>query len=727
MSAERDARRQTAKRSGCCRGDCSPMLRRDSPHDCKNGAPTISPCQDDFARRDNLSAFPSAEDFFLPSAARDCIDSEQEPGDSASKSAINEGCTERSRRNPAVCATNRNDEDEKEHGDEEWIFDGFFDTTSSTELEGLSRSDPAVSGLNWKTDIRDDDEACWAGWYGDAIGPGGDPALKVHHVPVPVKPACLRSVLKAPGSDIQISIRKVLIRMFGGLDWAPLNSIPAHGTNTGNHPSATLLASPLKLPAGMSASIHPDYFDGTLGALPLRRALGDELDGALVRPIGKRNGGGSNSGNGTDQVASVKMGINSAISKASHTRDTDAVTEISVLSAKLRRADTKCAFFDGGTRPCKFQPRLGHPEKDLLNGHVNLALDFKVSHSMLGKSKNCLYEWHAAGQAHEELDQYGQPVKMLSLEIFDVCSVDGAPKGHQVDIRLRPLRCCANWDLIDFLQSFCGNIGTFSKGVEIQAPGVRKVDLKRSGLVVQRGDVHALSLKIDLDTRLVELGAIQRGEVRELLKLFPLEGVELQLQSVRCHGVEGSLFFCEVLQSWVRDITSSQLHKFLAGTGPMRPLSTVGYNAANVVLLPLQEYHEGGRVLHGLKKGAAEFVKSLTLESIHASSKISRRIAASLDCLAERAPSSELRTQPTNLRSGLKQAQESLSAGINTAAQAIIAIPLEGPVKGAIRAVPIAFLAPVIGAAEAASYTLLGMRNAISPDRRHDEERQYNV
>jgi hypothetical protein len=251
--------------------------------------------------------------------------------------------------------------------------------------------------------------------------------------------------------------------------------------------------------------------------------------------------------------------------------------------------------------------------------------------------------------------------------------------------------------------------------------------------LVQRGYVHAFALKIDLDTRLVELGAIQRGEVQELLKLFPLEGVELQLQPVRCECVQGSLFFNEIFPSWVRDITSSQLHKFIAGAGPMRPLSTVGYNAANVVLLPLQEYQEGGRILHGLRKGAAGFVKSLTIESMHASSKISQRVAGSLDCLAEMGPSSRhgsmghiaLRPQPANLQSGLKQAQESLSAGLNTAAHAIIAISLDEPLQGAIRAFPIAFLAPVIGAAEAASYTLLGIRNAMSPDRRYDEERQY--
>lgn len=82
------------------------------------------------------------------------------------------------------------------------------------------------------------------------------------------------------------------------------------------------------------------------------------------------------------------------------------------------------------------------------------------------------------------------------------------------------------------------------------------------------------------------------------------------------------------------------------------------------------------------------------------------------------------------MRESLEHAYDSLSKGLGTAAQTIIAIPLQelersgpkGSVKAVIRALPIAVVSPVVGATEALSYTLLGMRNRLAPDVRREEE-----
>ena len=471
---------------------------------------------------------------------------------------------------------------------------------------------------------------------------------------------------------------------------------------------------PLRVPADMSAMVQHDYFDG---ASPPRRPHGNRLDGPEAGRTEGRAGSLDDTGleGGDDAPA--------ASSVRSRARNTDNVVEISVLAAKVRRTDTSFAWFDA-------TPDLADGAQ--VSSHMNLELDFNVSHCVRGSTQNCLFEWKTARQAREELDQYGRPLKMLNIELFEDSAVDAALSGYRIDVGLRPLRCCASWDLVDFLKLFCSNfVSLAAESVVPVRNGDGMSDI--TGPILLCGDVRGIYLKIDLDTRLAHLDAIRRGDMQELLKLFTLAGVELQLQPVSCRDVELSGFSDIVLQSWLRDITSSQLHKFLAGTGPMRPLSAVGYNAANVVLLPLQQYRQGGRVMHGLRRGAAEFVKSVTLESIHASSKISRYIASSLHYLAETTPARRYdgmtvaSRQPANVRSGLLQAQDSLRAGVNLAAHAVIAIPLEDPVKGAIRAVPIAVLAPVIGAAEAVSYTLLGMRNAMNPDLRHDEERKYKT
>ena len=45
-----------------------------------------------------------------------------------------------------------------------------------------------------------------------------------------------------------------------------------------------------------------------------------------------------------------------------------------------------------------------------------------------------------------------------------------------------------------------------------------------------------------------------------------------------------------------------------------------------------------------------------------------------------------------------------------------------GGVSSVIRAIPIAVLGPAAGAAEAASYAFLGLRNQVDPTRKEDEE-----
>jgi autophagy-related protein 2 len=107
--------------------------------------------------------------------------------------------------------------------------------------------------------------------------------------------------------------------------------------------------------------------------------------------------------------------------------------------------------------------------------------------------------------------------------------------------------------------------------------------------------------------------------------------------------------------------------------------------------------------------------------------------------------------QPQNVREGLHTGYKSLKRNVNSAAQTILAVPMEvyessneasscsysdhcqrvvdilfqGPVRAVIRAVPIAVLRPMIGASEAVSKTLLGLHNTLDPGSRHETETKY--
>uniref|UniRef100_A0A7S2RNH4 Autophagy-related protein 2 n=2 Tax=Rhizochromulina marina TaxID=1034831 RepID=A0A7S2RNH4_9STRA len=219
----------------------------------------------------------------------------------------------------------------------------------------------------------------------------------------------------------------------------------------------------------------------------------------------------------------------------------------------------------------------------------------------------------------------------------------------------------------------------------------------------------------------------------EFLKLWPLSGLEIQLNPVRTtRTIDSNTLAQVVLDSWLDDLVSSQLHKIVTHAGPMRPLAAVGTGAANVVLLPIQRYHRDGKVLWGLKQGAGQLAHSMALEAVQVSADVSSVVANALRRVsaASEDRTSQSSSQPEGLRNGLLRARDSVSRGVATANRELVLVPIEeyrregvgAAVAVAIRALPAAVLAPIVGASEGLSYTLLGLRNYMDPDRRLDDE-----
>eukprot|EP00903_Cladosiphon_okamuranus_P020010 g18380.t1 len=198
-------------------------------------------------------------------------------------------------------------------------------------------------------------------------------------------------------------------------------------------------------------------------------------------------------------------------------------------------------------------------------------------------------------------------------------------------------------------------------------------------------DVGSFKVKIDYQPRAIRVGALQSGDYLELLNLFPLEGVHLTLQKLLLTGVSGWDSVTQLLlQSWVQDIASNQLHKFLAGTTAVRPLVTVGKGVADLVLLPVEQYRRDGRVFRGLRKGTQSFLRAITIETLHTSHRVASYISRTLDdIVTQPGAHASLRgleyydEQPTGVIDSLEHAYDALAKEVQVAAQTIIAIPYE--------------------------------------------------
>ena len=216
---------------------------------------------------------------------------------------------------------------------------------------------------------------------------------------------------------------------------------------------------------------------------------------------------------------------------------------------------------------------------------------------------------------------------------------------------------------------------------------------------------------------------------------------------------------------WTPDVKANQLADVISGVAPIRSIVNVGSGMADLVLLPIAQYKKDKRLVRGMQRGATSFMRSTAMEAI----KLGARLATGTQVILEHAEgmfggntdtrgsiptlevaasgdgqpgdddldsSGELQskyaTQPGNMSEGMRGAYKSLRTNFSSAAQTILAVPMEvhessgdGTLHTVVRAIPIAVLRPMIGASEAVSKTLFGLTNTMDPTMRQDNEAKY--
>lgn len=160
---------------------------------------------------------------------------------------------------------------------------------------------------------------------------------------------------------------------------------------------------------------------------------------------------------------------------------------------------------------------------------------------------------------------------------------------------------------------------------------------------------------------------------------------------------------------WTPDVKANQLADVISGVSPIRSMVNVGSGVADLILLPIEQYRKDGRVARGVQRGTSSFVKSTAMEMM----KLGAKLATGTQVILEKAEGvlgggsrfreeevgevggvgsrplesddegeivdvvSRYANQPTDAREGVQAAYRSLSSNINSAAQTILAVPME--------------------------------------------------
>eukprot|EP00931_Biecheleriopsis_adriatica_P087392 TRINITY_DN61874_c0_g1_i2.p1 TRINITY_DN61874_c0_g1~~TRINITY_DN61874_c0_g1_i2.p1 ORF type:complete len:2376 (-),score=522.53 TRINITY_DN61874_c0_g1_i2:53-7180(-) len=388
---------------------------------------------------------------------------------------------------------------------------------------------------------------------------------------------------------------------------------------------------------------------------------------------------------------------------------------------------------------------------------------------------------------------------------------------YRVDVRLLPLRLTVDQDAVDFLADFIqlcklptyveeeGEIQDFGVPPEAATLGEDMIGVTAASLLHRRDEgvmnaatagsaalffqevnVGGLLLSVDYRAKRLDVEALRRGELWELVNLLPLlEGLQVHFRSVMVKVTTGAdEVLSQVVKAWSADINRTQILRSLTGITPIRSFANIGGGFAEMVLEPLKQYRTGGdadRISRTMLRGVISFLRHVTIESIDLSERVFVGAQAALEFantrlantrFGEGGPSSRALPpalpratsagpdlpddassnlagsssgwlpvergasnflQPDSAAEGLQEARTSLTRGLRNAGPFLVrpvleykrGAPKEQVLRSVVSGIPMCVLRPALGATAAATTALRGVRNSVDPSHRREIVGKY--
>lgn len=251
--------------------------------------------------------------------------------------------------------------------------------------------------------------------------------------------------------------------------------------------------------------------------------------------------------------------------------------------------------------------------------------------------------------------------------------------------------------------------------------------------------VRQWKLKVDYIPQKLDVSALREGSIVELINISPIDGMIILLNQVSVEEVVGlGDVMGGLTGTWLQEIVSTQLHKFLANARPFEPISDVSQGVSDLVVLPYEAFKNGDGIRRAMSSGIKSLAETVTFQALTTTSRLTEYAASKMATVVggryHNSASNPLPARPTAAPKGVcdvtGHAMESLARGFQAANHKIVIVPYRdytlngatGAATSVLRGIPVMLVAPMTGATEALSYTLLGARNALRPDIRREEE-----
>ncbi|KAJ3270291.1 autophagy- protein 2 [Terramyces sp. JEL0728] len=288
---------------------------------------------------------------------------------------------------------------------------------------------------------------------------------------------------------------------------------------------------------------------------------------------------------------------------------------------------------------------------------------------------------------------------------------------YRVKAKILPIQMYIDQDTLIFLENFFASQSTSSKS---QSPAGESKIVDQT--FFQLFELDPISIQIDYKPKHVDYSSLKGGKLTEIINFLHIDGAKLYLTPVRLSGIYGwQKLFQKLLDVWLPHIVDTQIPNIASGVSGIKSIVNIGSGIADLVLLPIEQFKQDGRILRGISRGASSFVKNTTIETV----KIGTKLASGAQNILENTQSSflpfqneeqkvsKLADQPKDLAEGLKMGFLSLNQGVTGAKRLFQPTSQESVMALPPGVVPAAMLQPVIGLAEALAKTLVGLSNTL--------------
>eukprot|EP00531_Pseudo-nitzschia_arenysensis_P008948 CAMPEP_0116126544 /NCGR_PEP_ID=MMETSP0329-20121206/6385_1 /TAXON_ID=697910 /ORGANISM="Pseudo-nitzschia arenysensis, Strain B593" /LENGTH=1888 /DNA_ID=CAMNT_0003620627 /DNA_START=155 /DNA_END=5821 /DNA_ORIENTATION=- len=410
------------------------------------------------------------------------------------------------------------------------------------------------------------------------------------------------------------------------------------------------------------------------------------------------------------------------------------------LRMSRRRPNVFCqvSLNEVSLRMDSYQQSASHRLQSILE--VSASNLFVAETVSTGRAMKMIGEWSNDSE-HPRDTRYGTlMLNMATWAPAQKITEDNeiASEECSLSMQLMPMRCLLDQRAISFMKAFFNSDDANTDKTNGEERWSSKLHLPPPP-TVKSLKIKPWKVKVDYYPSRVDVTALREGSIVELVNLSPIQWMIITLDEVTVLDSDGfGPAFSEIVSIWIKEICNTQLHKFLANARPFEPFTDVGQGLTDLIILPYEAFKQGDSIQRAMKNGVKSLAETVVFQTLATTSGLTKMAAGlmadSLGLTGRNDASDPLPSRPHSIPKGIGDARlhaaKSLARGVSAANYKVVIVPyreylrngMSGAVTSVIKGIPVLLVAPLSGATEAASYTLLGARNALRPDLRKEEE-----